>query len=225
MAGAEKRKVVWAEKVRPRVEQEIERPQPMSPVILSGPIPEFQAQPMSSVSIAHQVDEVLGSNGFKSNSWEVGEGSSDQAKVSKGFLSAGTALGVGLKGSTCAEKLVDLPSSEPTSASNGKGLVLVQEVTPSVGNLVGMVLEGPPRASATSGLVSDVKRQIELKVPSPLKIIQALMLFVVSPAKSVGEELVDMLRCNNLMKLWFCLQRSVQQMEVFRRRFQTHWFG
>lgn len=217
MAGAEKRKVVWAEKVRPRVEQEIVSPQPMSPIILSGPIPEFQAQPVSSVSIAHQVDEVLGSNGFKSNSWEVGEGSSNQAKVSKGFLNAGTALGVGLKGSTCANKLVDLPSSEPTSASNCKGLVLVQEVTPSVGNLVGMVSKGPPRANATSGLVSDVKRQIELKVPSLSEDNPSVD--VVSPAKLVGEELVDKLQCNNLMKLWFCSQRSVQQMMVFRRRF------
>ena len=163
----------------------------MGPVILSGPIPVLQAQPVSSVSIAHQVDDFLGSNGFKPDSWEVGEGSSDQAKVSKGFPSTVTALDVGSNGSTGADKLVDLPLSEPTSTSNGKGLVLVQEVTPSVGNLVGMVPEEPPGADATSGLVSNVSRQVELKVPPPSEDNPSVD--VVSLTKSVGEELVDML--------------------------------
>ena len=124
-------------------------------------------------------------------------GSSDQAKVSKGFPSAVAALDVGSNGSTGADKLVDLPLSEPTSTSNGKGLVLVQEVTPSVGNLVGMVPEEPPGADATSGLVSNVSRQVELKVPPSSEDNPSVD--VVSLTKSVGEELVDMLRCNNLM--------------------------
>ena len=85
LAGVEKHKVVWAERVKPRVEQETVSPQPMGPVIMSGPIPGLQAQPVSSVSIAHQLDDVLGSNGVKRSGEGVEGLSKCSGSLGRGF--------------------------------------------------------------------------------------------------------------------------------------------
>lgn len=98
------------------------------------------------------MDEFLGSDGVNSNSWEVGEGSGNQAKVLKGFPSVVAASGLGSEGSASAEKLVGMLLNELSSCSKVKGLVL--EVTPIVKKVVGFVSEGPPRADAASSLVS-----------------------------------------------------------------------
>lgn len=61
---------------------------------------------------------------------------------------------------------------------------------PSVEKVVGLVPEGPPRADETSGLVSSEASSLVEDFPS---------VGVDSPTKSVGEEFVDMLQCNNLL--------------------------